>query len=300
MKRKIINIDESKCNGCGDCIPACPEGAIQIIDGKARLVSDLFCDGLGACLGTCPTGAISVEEREAEPYDEEKVMKRIMEKGENTIRAHLKHLREHGEEDLFQKALAILKKNNYNNDLVNSFDEDKSTPCSSGGCPGSMARSLRNHPDKSREKINANSENERAVQSQLATWPVKLRLLNPKASYLKNSDLLVAADCTAFACGGFHAEYLEGRVPVTFCPKLDHDIEEYVEKLTEIFRTQNINSVTVVRMEVPCCGGTQKIVEAAMQKADVSLPVQCDIISVAGELKQSETLSEQKADCAAS
>ena len=292
MKRKIIHIDEEKCNGCGDCIPACPEGAIQIIDGKARLVSDLFCDGLGACLGTCPTGAISVEEREAEPYDEEKVMKEIMAKGENTIRAHLKHLREHGEVDLLQQALAVLKKNNYNIDIVNRHDEDKADQECTGGCPGSMAQTLREHSNEKADKSSEESGYERTDKSHLATWPVKLRLLNPKASYLKNADLLVAADCTAFASGGFHDEYLKGRVPVTFCPKLDEEIEEYVEKLAEIFRTQSINSVTIVRMEVPCCAGTEKIVESAMNKAGTTTTVRRDIIKTSGTIKHSETQYE--------
>ena len=297
MKRKIIKIDESKCNGCGDCIPACPEGAIQIIDGKARLVSDLFCDGLGACLGTCPTGAISVEEREAEQYDEEKVMERIMEKGENTIRAHLKHLKDHGEQKLYDIAVETLKKHNQSVPELTEKDETAEEGLPSLGCPGAMAQKIKRSENSDSGTDAADTGD---VPSRLQHWPVKLRLLNPDAPYLEGSDLTVAADCTAFAFGNFHSRYIRNKVVVTFCPKLDKDISEYVEKLAAVFTRRNIKFVTIVRMEVPCCGGTQKIVEAAMQKADVRLPVQCDIISVDGELKQSESLSEQKVESAVS
>ena len=293
MRRKVIHIDERKCNGCGNCVPGCPEGAIQIIDGKARLVSDLYCDGLGACIGTCPTGAITIEEREAEPYDESKVMKNIMEKGENTIRAHLKHLKEHGETELYREAVETLQAHGRSVPQIEEEGEeasaDEQKTASAGGCPGALAQRFAAKTEETEQEEEDGSGREET--SRLRQWPIKLRLLSPDAPYLDGADLLIAADCTAFACGGFHEKHLKGKVLTTFCPKLDRDVEEYVEKLSEIFARRKINSVSIVRMEVPCCSGTEKIVEAALEKAGVAMPVQRDIVSVRGEVKSSESLS---------
>jgi NAD-dependent dihydropyrimidine dehydrogenase PreA subunit len=271
MKRKIINIDESKCDGCGLCIPDCPEGALQIIDGKARLVSDLFCDGLGACIGTCPKGAIFVEEREAEPYDEKRVMRgNIIPKGENTIKAHLKHLKDHGETELLREAMEILAEEGI------SIVEEEPPPMACG-CPGTMARGI--------ERVDDDAETAGGpAPSCLGQWPVELRLVQPSAGYFKNSDLLVAADCAPFAYGDFHRRYLKGRSVVVFCPKLDHDVESYVEKLAELFRINDLKSITIARMQVPCCGGTEVVVRKALELSGKDIPVKIDIITAEGKV----------------
>lgn len=271
MKRTIIKIDEEKCTGCGECIPGCPEGALQIIDGKARLISDLFCDGLGACIGTCPEGAIEVEEREAAPYDEEKVMANIVKKGKNTIKAHLKHLKEHGEDDLFSQAVAYLLKNGF---TVPKLEEDS---CVSGKCPGSTTQETR--------KGKETSENSKAkLQSELRQWPVQLHLVNPNASYFKNADLLISADCVPFAYADFHRKFVQDKIVINFCPKLDQGIDRYINKLAQIFKNNNIQSLTIAKMEVPCCGGTEIIVKKALDKAGVTKMVKVNTISISGEI----------------
>ncbi len=270
MKRKIIEIDEKKCNGCGLCIPNCPEGALQLIDGKARLVSDLFCDGLGACIGECPEGAIRVVEREAEPYDERRVMETIVRQGSNTIRAHLKHLKDHGEFRLLEIATAFLKERGI---PVPEPDAPGKLPC---GCPGTLAKKFERHPE---------AEAPDGGGSALRQWPVQLKLLNPAAEYFDGADLLISADCVAHAFGSFHRDLLAGRILIVFCPKLDGDLEPYVEKLAEIFRRHEIRSVTVARMEVPCCGGTVAVVEKALERAGKKLKVDVKIVGIAGDLQ---------------
>ncbi len=269
MKRKIIEINDKLCNGCGVCIPNCPEGAIQMIDGKARLISDLFCDGLGACIGECPQGAISVIEREAAPYDEKAVMERIITQGPNTIKAHLQHLKEHGEDELYRTAVAVLK---FKGLPVPEVADGGKLPC---GCPGTMAKALA--PKSSPATV-------QEIPSELRQWPVQLRLLNPDAPYFENADLLVSADCVAYTLGNFHQELLKGKILVIFCPKLDESPDEYVNKLAEIFKRHSIKSVTVARMVVPCCGGTAAIVEEAMKKSGKNIPVTTHIISLEGEM----------------
>ncbi len=269
-KRKIIEIDLENCNGCGQCIPGCPEGALQIIDGKARLISDLFCDGLGACIGTCPENAITVIEREAEPYDERKVMENIIPQGDNVIKAHLEHLQEHGETDLFQQAVAVLKEKGM------AVPQSRPGPPPTG-CPGAAMRDMR-------QKAGADDAPAAPVQSQLQNWPVQLQLLNPQAPYLKNSNLVVAADCVPFAYPNFHSKFLKGQVLTILCPKLDQTMESYIDKLTTIFSTQDIKSVSVVHMEVPCCTGTLMLVQRALEKAGRVIPLKEYTISVGGEI----------------
>lgn len=271
MKRKIIEIDEELCNGCGECIPNCPEGALQIIDGKARLVSDLFCDGLGACVGNCPTGAMETVEREAEPYDEEKVMANVIPQGENTIKAHLQHLREHGERDYFNQAVEYLKKNNIPVPRL-----EVAQPAD--GCPGSRAMALKKNKTGNDDRVTGK------IHSQLNTWPIQLHLLNPGAPYLKNAELLVAADCVAYSFGDFHRRFLKDKVPIIFCPKLDQGIQRYLEKLTQIFSQMDIKSVTIVKMEVPCCGGTLAIVEKALKRSGKNVIIKEYTISLKGEI----------------
>ena len=278
MKRKIISIDEEKCNGCGKCIPNCPEGALQIIDGKVRLVSDLFCDGLGACIGECPLGAISVVERDAEPYDERKVMSNIVGQGANTIAAHLKHLRSHGETGLFDAAVAYLKEKGI---PVPDIETEGKIPCD---CPGLLARKLKRDPAPAAAKTDGGVSGA-AEPTELRQWPVQLRLLNPDADYFDGADLLVAADCVAYARGGFHREFLRGCILAVFCPKLDAELNEYVEKLAEIFVRHDIRSVTVARMEVPCCGGTTAIVKRALENSGKQIPFKVITVGIDGVLK---------------
>ncbi len=274
MKRKIVKIDEVKCNGCGLCIPNCPEGALQIIDGKARIVSELSCDGLGACLGHCPEGAISIEEREAEPYNERKVMASIIKAGPATIKAHLKHLADHQEINYLQEAMACLKEHNI------PIPDLKETVCASGhhhasgGCPGSRAMQF----DKQPTSISNNTD----IPSQLRQWPVQLALLNPQAPYFNNAHLLIAADCVPFAYGNFHQEFLKDKVVIVFCPKLDPVLDIYLEKLVEIFRHNPIQSITIARMEVPCCSGATRLVNEALRQSGQLIPVEEKIISLKG------------------
>lgn len=269
MKRQIITIDENLCTGCGNCITGCHEGALQLIDGKARLISDLFCDGLGACIGTCPFGAIRIEEREAEPYDEALVIEAMIPKGEATIKAHLKHLKDHGEMGFYNQGVQLLKEKGFD---IEALTREEAMAC---GCPGQLGRKL--------EKKDQSSQ-VGDLSSKLRQWPVQLHLLNPAAQYFENADLLISADCVPYAYGDFHNRFLNGKTVITFCPKLDKDIDRYIDKLAQIFTLHSIKSVTIVRMEVPCCGGTEIIVQRALEQAGKMHFVKVNIISVDGEI----------------
>ncbi|HVP96249.1 ATP-binding protein [Methanoregula sp.] len=304
MKRKIISIDETKCTGCGQCIPDCPEGALQIIDGKARLVSDLFCDGLGACIGTCPEGAISVVEREAVPYDEKAVMETIVKQGAPVIRAHLEHLAGHGQIPFYNQAIGYLTEKGI--PVPDHIGPDKSGTgkaaetgeakgsgsaasvpgvCHPGphgahpfaGCPGAAARSIRRGRGP-RQPVGGTTD------SELRQWPIQLSLLHPSAPYFNNADLLISADCVPFACAGFHTELLKGKIVIIFCPKLDTDIEGYIEKLSQIFSLHTIRSITVVHMEVPCCSGVRYVVDQALEKSGKTIPVVDKTITIEGNI----------------
>jgi len=266
-KRKIIKIDDKICTGCGECVPNCPEGALQLIDGKARLVSDLFCDGLGACIGHCPEGAILVEEREAEGYDEEKVMENIIRQGKNVIKAHLEHLKDHGATEYLGQALGVLKKKGIKNPL-----EGRCADVHGGAahaCPGSKIMDFRgdkkNHTHEEKSKVPEG-------QSELRQWPVQIKLVSPFAPYLKDADLLIAADCVPFAYADFHDKLLKGKILLVGCPKLD-DAKFYLEKITEILKNNNIKSLTCAHMEVPCCFGFVSLMEQAIIASgkDISL-----------------------------
>ena len=229
MLRKIIKIDADKCNGCGLCVSACHEGAIGLVDGKAKLLRDDYCDGLGDCLPVCPTGAITFEEREAAPYDEEEVKKNM---------------------------------------------QEKELPC---GCAGTHVKSI------SREETASCEEPvSLKVTSQLRQWPVQIKLVPVNAPYFDNANLLVAADCTAYARGGFHNEFMKSRITLIGCPKLDEG--DYSEKLTAILRENNIKSVTIARMEVPCCGGLENAVKTALQNCGKLVPWQVVVIGTDGTL----------------
>lgn len=235
-KRKIVNIDEEKCTGCGLCIPNCAEGALQIVNGKAKLVKDIYCDGLGACLGHCPEGAISIEEKNVKAFDE---------------KATNKHLEE-------------MKKK-----------EAGKLPC---GCPGTAVKTLKapgSGPEAQRTKKSV---------SELTNWPVQLKLVPVDAPYLKNADLLIAADCTGFSYPDFHQDLLKNKPLIIGCPKLDEG-DLYTEKLAEIFKANNLKSVTVAHMEVPCCFGLNHIVSEAMKLSGKKIPVKEITIGIRGDVK---------------
>ncbi|MDT9546166.1 MAG: 4Fe-4S binding protein [Chlorobium sp.] len=278
MKRQIITVDEALCTGCGDCIPGCPEGALQVIDGKARLVSDLLCDGLGACIGHCPTGAMRVEVREAMAYDEKKVMReQIMPKGPNVIKAHLQHLLDHGEDEYLADALACLREAGIAAPLEGSSSHAVLTH-KGGGCSGSrtMAFGSPAGPSPSGGAVDGPSE--------LTQWPVQLHLVSPLAPYFKGSDLLLAADCTAFAVGDFHNRFLRGKSLAVACPKLDSGLDIYEEKLTAMIDEGGLNTITALVMEVPCCNGLMTIVQRALQASSRKVPVKKVVIGVKGDI----------------
>ena len=249
MLRRIIEIDEEKCNGCGLCAKACHEGAIGMVNGKAKLMHEHYCDGLGDCLPACPTGAIRFVEREAPAYDEAAVQAAKAAKGQ----AH------------------------------------------TGGCPGSRMRTMQEKPEAPAAAGN--------VPSQLRQWPVQIKLVSPAAPYFDGADLLIAADCTAYAYGNFHSEFMRGKVTLIGCPKLDavdysekltqilrtHEIRsitvvQYAEKLTEIFARNDIRSVTLTRMEVPCCGGMEFAIRTALGQAGKEIPFRTVVLSIDGAI----------------
>ncbi len=223
--RDVIHIDEEKCNGCGQCVRACPEGALRLVNGKAKLVSEVYCDGLGACIGECPTGALTVERRQASPFDEEATRARMASHG--------------------------------------------------SPCPGAASRTFSPWP-KAEKRERAGS-----TPSELTHWPIQLHLANPAAPHFQGKDLLIAADCTAFAHGAFHRDLLAGRAVVIACPKLD-DLTGYIAKLAELFAGARPPSVTVVRMEVPCCRGLLQLVLQARELAGSEAPIQEVVISIEG------------------
>ena len=273
-EREIIKIDEDLCDGCGLCVPNCPEGALQVIDNKARLGSDLFCDGLGACIGHCPRGAITIEKREAEPYDEKKVMENIVKQGENTIKAHLQHLKSHGATEYLKEAIEFLKEN----DIPNPLHSSQSAKVHA--CPGSAMLDLRNNiPAEQKE-----AEQPSNSQSQLRQWPVQLMLVPTEAPYFNGAELVITADCVPFAYADFHEKFLKGKILLIGCPKLD-DAGFYKDKLTEIFKQNNLRSVTVLHMEVPCCFGLVKVVQTALEESRKVIPFADVEITIRGEIK---------------
>jgi ferredoxin len=260
--RTIISIEEDKCTGCGLCIPNCPEGALQVIDGKVRLVSDLFCDGLGACVGYCPEGAMTLTEREAQPYDERRVMAGIALQGANTVRAHLEHLDEHGEKGFLSEALAYLRENGM------PVPEGFAT-----GVPKQAAPAAATEP---------------VTSSELTNWPIQLHLLSPMAPQLAGRDVLLSADCVAHAAAGFHAAFLKGKALAIACPKLDEGKDVYKEKLVALIDHARINTLTVLTMEVPCCRGLLGLAQAARDMAKRKVPLKSAVISI----KDGSVLSE--------
>jgi Fe-S-cluster-containing hydrogenase component 2 len=249
IRRKIIKIDEEKCNGCGLCVPACAEGAIQIIGGKARLVSETYCDGLGACLGECPTGAITIEEREAEQFNQA------------AVEAH----------------------------LARQAQEKKAGPALTGhgfqGCPGSLSRMLPVEEPTHEEPDDFESTPSR---SKLGNWPVQLKLAPLSAPYFQAAKLLISADCVPFAHADFHREFLAGKIVLIGCPKLD-DPAFYRRKLAEIFMRNRISSIDVLIMEVPCCFGLANLVEEALNESGKEIPITYTTVGISGEVLDKRT-----------
>lgn len=277
MLRKIILIDEDKCNGCGKCVPNCAEGALQIIDGKARLISDLFCDGLGACIGYCPESAITVIEREAEPYDESKVMENVVKGGRNVIKAHLEHLKNHQELELLAEALDYLEENGLENPLTDK--EDNCRNDSFSGCPGSQ---IRFSEDK---RSNKQSDSKRQ-NCELRQWPIQMHLINPLAPYFKNSHLLLCADCAGIAYPNFHSDFLKGKSLAIACPKLDTNKQVYLDKLISMIENSNLQSIEVLIMEVPCCGGLFQMAKQAVEHSARNIPVKPIVITIDGKVRE--------------
>lgn len=244
--REIIEIDEEKCDGCGQCIPACAEGALQIVDGKARLVKDIYCDGLGACLGECPQGAIEIIEREAEPFDEEAVAEHL---------------------------------GRFENNTAEEPDEECSICCGS-----TLTRDIAAGQGEKDQSILTLSAEAPAPEAELSHWPVQLHLVSPQSRFLQGVDLLIAADCVPFAHADFHRNFLAGRSLVIGCPKLD-DVEAYQQKLEKIFKENDLKSITLLHMEVGCCFGLSRLVKAALKAAGAEIPLEEIIIGIDGSVK---------------
>ena len=288
MIRRVINIDEDKCNGCGICVNACHEGAIGLVDGKAKLMRDDYCDGLGDCLPTCPTGAITFVEREAVPYNEAAVM----ENKKRTQQANNNDGNNNNNNNGGNNNIGSSNSNNNggNNNTVssnNNIDNSgQATAHVHSGCPGSMMRSLRNRnindSVSENDGITGNQAMPCAIQSRLENWPVQIKLAPVNAPYFKNAKLLIAADCAAYAYAGFHAKFIKDKITLIGCPKLDST--DYSDKLSEILRYNDIKSITVVRMEVPCCGGLAHAAMEALRKSKKMIPWNVVTISLDGRI----------------
>ena len=261
VKRNIIKINEELCNGCGLCAKGCHEGALQIIDGKARLISELYCDGLGACIGDCPMNAISVEEKEVEAYDEIAVIKRIIPKGAKVLEAHLQHLKNHGEMNLLQQGIQYLK----DNDIP---------------VPDMTLTQTQNIVSSSLSLSSSMSSSKSLSLSSSINWPVQLHLINPQSGVFNNADLLLVADCVAYANPKLYSELLIGKKLAIACPKLDVNKESYVNKLIQMIDDSKINSLTIAIMEVPCCGGLIRLVEMAMEKSQRKIQMNKIVVKI--------------------
>lgn len=250
--RKVVHIDEERCDGCGVCVPSCHEGALQIIDGKAKLLGDNLCDGLGDCLGECPQDAITVEDRDAADFDEE------------AVKAHL------SQREATEANLAAAKK-----------PEHVYGP--GGGCPGSKVLQFTNSAKDAEAPTELTNQ-----PTELRQWPVQLHLVPPTAPYLQGADVLLAADCTAYALGNFHDKHLKGRSLAIACPKLDQGMESYLEKLVAMIDQARINTLSVMIMEVPCCSGLMHLAKEAASRASRKVPVRQVVVGVRGDILSDE------------
>jgi Pyruvate/2-oxoacid:ferredoxin oxidoreductase delta subunit len=275
--RKIIEIDQDKCDACQECIKACPEGAIQMVKGKANLVKDFYCDGLGACIGKCPQGAITVIEKEAVAYNEKATMFNIIKQGDSAIQQHLDHLREHKEYDLLKEAEEVLDEHKNNGSTLNVIEKHKV----GGACPGSRNMEF--------EKKNNEITDVDNLKSTLTHWPIQMHLISPHAPQYHKSNLLLAADCVSYSVGNFHQDYLREKTLTIACPKLDQNQQIYLDKLVALIDESEIQSISVMVMQVPCCSGLVNLTQAALQKSKKSVPVTLTIVGIRGKI-----LSEQQ------
>jgi NAD-dependent dihydropyrimidine dehydrogenase PreA subunit len=280
MQRQIIRIDESRCDGCGQCIVGCPEGALQLIDGKARIVSESTCDGLGACIKECPQDAISVETREAREYDEIETLCRILPQGAATLKAHLKHLYDHAQSSYLEQALSYLRAHDV------TIPDFRHAPAPS--CPGSTHRKL---PTVSSAPVSASrypGGDSRATQglvSQLEQWPIQLHLIQPRNPVFLRQSVLLAADCVAFALPDFNQKFLPGKRLLVACPKLDQNQDIYLSKLVTLIDDAEIADMHVLIMEVPCCGGLLRLAQSAAQQAKRSVVIKTTVVGLDGEIR---------------
>ncbi len=270
MKRDFIKIDRDKCNGCGLCVSGCHEGALQLIDGKAVLISELMCDGLDACIGVCSVEAITIEQREAEPYDEVHTISKMVVNGKNTVIAHLKHLKDYNEKEYLRQGIEWLLANREKisfsvDEVLQDLNSHTKEACGcgtdepkvksqtmhhpGGGCPGSAERSFANNDGRNKWMVSDKSE--------LTHWLVQLRLINPYSGHFIGSNLLLAVNCVAFSHGNFHSSYLKGKTLAMAYLKLDSNKEVYVDKITALIDDSQVDTITVIKMEFPCCGGLQ-------------------------------------------
>jgi ferredoxin len=256
MKRNIIRIDEEKCTGCGLCVPGCHEEAIKIIDGKAKLVSDVFSDGLGACLGECPEGALTLEEREANPFDEKMVQEAVARKKRDQAQGHGGKSSPQG--------LGVISS-------------------ASHGCPGSAHTVF-----ERKSQITPTVTQAGAKQSELTHWPIQLHLVNPAADFFRGKDVVLAADCVAYCLPDFHERFLKGKSLAIACPKLDEGQDVYLEKIRKMVDESKINTLTVIMMEVPCCRGLLQIAHAALQDTKRKVPLKTIIVSTRGDVISEE------------
>jgi len=251
IKRKIIEIDEELCNGCGNCVVACAEGALEIIDGKAKVVNDVFCDGLGACIGECPEGALKIIEREAPEYNEKAVEK-------------------------YLENLELNKENEQN-----AIKEPGNVPC---GCSGSHTM-IFNTCDEGEDQVIEGS-----IKSQLRQWPIQIHLISPIAPYFQGADVLISADCVAYSLGGFHPQYLKGKTLSIACPKLDQGQDSYINKITSLVDDAKINTLTIMTMEVACCSGLVHLAKEGIARAKRKVPIKSIVVSLQGKILQEQWL----------
>jgi NAD-dependent dihydropyrimidine dehydrogenase PreA subunit len=251
VTRKIIEIDEDLCTGCGSCVVACAEGALQVIDGKAKVVNEIFCDGLGACIGECPEGALKIIERKALKFDEEAV----------------------------ENHLESLKSKETIDDQLNLPDIELNLPCS---CPSIKSKVFSN--------ISENSEKSSKMNSTLQHWPIQMHLISPIATYYQGADVLISADCVAYSYGDFHRDFLKNKSIAIACPKLDQSKENYIQKIKSLIEDAKINTLTVAIMEVPCCTGLLAITQKAAKRTSRKVPIKHIIVSVRGDILKEEWL----------
>lgn len=271
--RKIVTIDEDLCDGCGDCVPSCAEGAIQIIGGKARLVGDVLCDGLGACLGECPQGAITIVEREAAQFDEGAVEMHLAVLGRQS--GHAAHAQ--GSRPATPGVAPV---------AVRPALPPHSGPA--GGCPGSRMMHFAAPAAASAALGETPAGRASGAPSQLRQWPVQLHLISPKAPYYQGADVLLAADCCAYAVGDFHDRFLKGKALAVACPKLDSDLDVYVAKISAMIDQSQINTLTVLMMQVPCCAGLLQLAQKAAGTAERRIPIKQIVVGVQGEVLKEE------------